>query len=759
MYMQIAESKITPIWLIKIATKFAVTAMVCCFSAGSVIAQKPDIATQAPPALSPVDERSNDTTQLILRTVRDSNPQTAAELGEAVAIMMDIQKYNDARFYLAKIEALGLDDRQNFELQQAMGSDFFSSVQTSPWLQPEGKRLARKVLAAATKVSASPARIASLINVLNSSDILVRSAAFRELRLLGAPAAAELLSVFAHDDRVPDFPGVRSALKGMGPDAQGPLLGAASASDLQVQVEAIRALAKFETSESLDVMMHAYLSPKAPQFLRRIALDSLTRGNYQADPVFIEQRLYDRSMQYLLGKRQVSGALMGEVTIWKWDQATKKMIPEKVAPETASRIIASRRAADLYEISPQLTRNREMYLLTQLEAAKRVLGPSRRIDVTTIVPQLETDVWEIEKTLKQALKLDLVPAAIACCEVLEHIGSDSLLSGSAKPRPLVQAILHGERYLQFAAMSAIAKIDPKKAYPGSSYMLNLAVYLSLSENIPAGLVGHNREDIAQSYAAQLSKQGINARAATSSREFFRAATENPDIDVLLVTDTLLDPQYVELIQQLRSDWRTRRVPIALLYRESARGHRALNRLGDDPRFTAIPFSMSPDLVSTHVTRLHDMVRPWSVSNIDRRRHAAVAVKWLAKVSGDSASYPFYNLGSQQSELARLLYVPGFSESASQILASLGTPAAQRELVNFASQSNLPAEERQKVVDAFVKSVNQGGTLLTTSEIQQQYDRYNASRNDPESGREVLSTILDVIESRKRKAIQERKSTQ
>jgi len=93
------------------------------------------------------------------------------------------------------------------------------------------------------------------------------------------------------------------------------------------------------------------------------------------------------------------------------------------------------------------------------------------------------------------------------------------------------------------------------------------------------------------------------------------------------------------------------------------------------------------------------------------------------------------------------------------LASLGTPAAQRELVNFASQSSLSAEERQKVVDAFVKSVNQGGTLLTTSEIQQQYDRYNASRNDPEGGRKVLGTILDVIESRKRKAIQERKSTQ
>jgi hypothetical protein len=121
---------------------------------------------------------------------------------------------------------------------------------------------------------------------------------------------------------------------------------------------------------------------------------------------------------------------------------------------------------------------------------------------------------------------------------------------------------------------------------------------------------------------------------------------------------------------------------------------------------------------------------------------------LAKISNDRKTYRFYNLGNRQKELAQLLYRPGFIQEASQILCSLGTPDAQRELVNFASQMGLPADERQIAAEAFVKSVKIGGTLLTTAEIRQQYDRYNASESATAETQRVLATILDAIEARK-----------
>ena len=226
------------------------------------------VAQENAPVLADIDQITDETTKLVLRTVRDSKLRTPEKLAKAAQVMMDIKLDGDARYYLGLIAMMGLDDNQLFELHEVLGSDFFSLIQASDAVQPEGKTLSRMVLAAATKVGLSPARIDELIKVLNNSDITVRSDAFRKLRRLGEPAVAELLNVFAQDDRVSDFPGVRGALNGMGAHAQGPLLGAARASDIQVQTEAIRSLGYNRTAEALDVIMRAYLSPKAPEFLR-----------------------------------------------------------------------------------------------------------------------------------------------------------------------------------------------------------------------------------------------------------------------------------------------------------------------------------------------------------------------------------------------------------------------------------------------------------------------------------------------------------
>ena len=762
--MHVSKQKINSVpmrnWTRRLTTCAATLGLFLIVGMSSTISAQDDANSDAKSdelelSQSSLDALSNDTNKLILRSVTDSNPQTPVELAKAAAVLMDIEYYDDVRNYLQKIIDLNLNENQLFDLQESVGSNFFSAIQINPAAQPQGGKLARLVLASATKVGASPERMNELIKTLNDPDIRVRSGAFRKLRRLGEPAVAQLLNVFADAERKQDFPGVRGALNNMGATSQGPLLGAARSSDLQVQTEAIRTLGHYSTSESLDVMMRAYLSPKMPKFLRRIALDSLTRENFPADPKIIEKRLYDRSQEYLLGKRQVNGSLIGDVTLWNWDAASKQLVPSNVKPATAARVIASRRASDLFEIRPDLPRNREMFLLTQLEAAKRVVGPSRRINVERLVESLAPTPTELDNVLAQAMKLELVPAAVASCELLQHVGDASLLaSANGRPSTLVQAILFGDRHLQYAAMNTIAVIDPDTSFAGSSYMVNLAIYLAQSDNRPAALMGHNREDIAQTYAATLASSGLFGVAASNGREFFRTATSNPDISMLLVSDTLNQPAYTHLIQQLRNDWRTKRLPVALLYRDIDRDRRFHLQLGEDPMFCSAPFSSEPDLVISHVSRLQDKIEPWRLSNLDRRRHAAAAVQWLAKISSDRETYSFYNLGSQQGMLVRLLYRPGFADSASRILAGLGTPTAQRELVNFASQTGLPAEDRKKAAAAFARSVDVGGTLLTTSEIEQQYTRYNASENESTETQKVLSSILDAIESRKRAKSQE-----
>ena len=711
-----------------------------------------DSADDEVPKLELIDLETDgldDTARVIISSVRDSNPSTANDLVRAISIMLDIEMYNDAKFYLERINELNLNEDQMFALHDTVGSDFFFLIHATPGVQPEGKAFAKKVLTTARKISTTPAKLDPLIQQLNDADVSTRSAAFRKLQLLGEPAVARMVETFSKPANKPLFPGIRGAFQHIGAENQGPLLGGARAANLQVQVESIRALSHLNSPEAYDVMMRAYLSPKVPQSTRRLALDYLSRAK-AADPRFIEKRLYDRALEYMMGKREVTGALLGEVIMWNWDNAAGRMLPSKVDGATASRVIGSRRANDLFEINPDSEENRELYYLSQLEAAKRLAKSNRSVDVKELTGRLGLNSGQAETLLERSLELELIPAAIACCEILKETGDESLLFGTASnPRPLVQAILFGDRHLQFAAFDAISNIDPKQAYAGSSYMVSLAVFMAQSDNRGAGLIGHNLTSTAQTYAANMSNAGLFGQSANNSRDFFAEATDNPDIEVMIVTDTMGRPDYADLIQQLRNDWRTKRVPIALLYRDPMRSRRVTLRVGDDPKYLAIPFATDADHVSSHIRQLRQKLDPWQISSFERRKHAAAGIRWLEKIAGDRETYSFYNLGTHEPKLVRMLYVPGFAKHASVILSSLGTPQAQRELVNFASQSTAPVDERKKVVEEFAKSVETGGTLLTTREIQLQYDRYNASEFEEKETQNVLGSILDVIEARKR----------
>ena len=702
--------------------------------------------------LVPLDSAGlSDTTRMILRSIRDSDPKTPPQLVRAIKAMVDVNLKGDALVYLRKLITLGLNDQQLFELHETAGSDFFFAIHSDLDLQPEGRDFAKTVLNAAKKIATSPAKLDALIVQLNDKDVSTRSIAFRRLRLLGEPAVARLVNTFADDSKKEFYPGVRGALRNTGAEVQGPLLGGARSSDVQVQVESIRALAAINSSEAVDVMMRAYLSPKVPEYSRRIALDYLSKAS-SADPADVERRLYTRATEYLKGTRKVTGSILGEVTLWNWDSKSSQLLPVRLTSETAGRVVASRRASDLYEIRPDLGRNRELFLLTQLEAAKRMAGSGKLVDVEGLVSRLTTDANEINLLLKKAMDFDLVPAAVACCEILKEKGDSSLLlQSSNQPRELVQAILFGDRHLQYAAFDAITNIDPVQAYNGSSYTVALAVFLAQSDNRPMGVIGHNRDAVAQTYAATMASAGLLGQSVTTGRALFQTVIANPDVEVIMVTDVLDLPEYATLIQQLRNDWRTRRIPVALLFRDQSRARRVRMRVGNDPRFVAIPFGMEPERVASHVRQLQETIEPWSVTNFQRQKHAAKAVEWLAKIASDRANYPFYNLGAHENALARLLYIPGFAKSASSVLANLGTPRAQRELVDFASQGTVSIEDRKHVANAFSQAVKTGGALLTTKEIQLQYDRYNASEGESKETQEILGSILDALEARKRAA--------
>ncbi|MEL7497999.1 MAG: hypothetical protein AAFN77_10340 [Planctomycetota bacterium] len=700
-----------------------------------------------PTSFSESDANLSETQKLILDSVRESDPQVPFELVEASQILFDAGLFQDTRFLLGRLEQANLSDEEWLAIVDRFGSTFFLDVFSHMNTQPEGNRIARKVLSAARRAARSPERIQALIKNLSSSDRSAVSKSLRKLEALGESAVAEMISIFADDNREAEFDSVRLAINQLAPNSVEPLVGAAKSTNAKVKVESIRALARIDHPASTEVMMWSYLAPNHGPTLRQLAGQALAQRGVTTDPNQIEQQFFTRAYKYARGQYQAVTPISGKVTFWNWDRNQQRMVANTINASLATQLVAARHAASLYDINPASKRNRAMFLLTQLESFQRLAGSGNEIDADAIIDRLNSNTEEIDTILSQAIRLKMFPAAVACCSILKKFGNESLLHRyNGKPSPLAAAITSGDRYLQTAAFDTIRTIDPKTGYVGSSFVLDLAVNLAGGSRQPVALVGHRNVNEAQTYAANVGSAGLTGIGATSSQQLFKIATTNPDVEVIMISDSFTGAGYLNLIRQLRSDWRTREIPIALLYTDVDRGQQAVTYLEADDRFIATPFTTKPAMIATHVARLITRIKPHRVSGIDRQIHSQNAIDWISKITSDRNTYRFYEIGKHQAALSSLIFRAGFENTASDILSNVGTPSAQRQLVNFASQNSLPVDQRKVAAEAFGRSIKQGGTLLTTDEIQLQYDRYNASANEPQATQQILGSILDSIEA-------------
>ena len=697
----------------------------------------------------PAAAELSDVQRLIRSSIRDRAPKTPLQIAQAAEMLVNVELYDEAKTMLGQLQALNLNDAQLSELTSQFGSSFFQDIYLSPQLHPIGRTVGDYVLRGAQKGLQSPERYDSLLRSLNSDDISARSKAVRQLRSIGEPAIATVLNAFTDDDRVDAFPGLRSVLQTLGAELPEPIIAAALADDPQVKLEAIRALDKINSKEALSVLYLTILAREQNNLVRATAFEILTkRTGTPLDFSQVESWFRKETVDSLQNKSDPVLVRQPSNT-WIWNKKLQKVVsqPSNVATDRCRR--ASYFARGLYESNPESSANRQLYLLTQLELAKRVAGPNTAIDSSQQIKKFGLSAMETNQLLCLALKHKLFPAATACCEILKSMGDVSVMTQlSGNYPPLTHAILSGERSVQFAALDAIAQLDPQHAFPGSSHAMTLAVYLASGSGQPAALIGHHRLDLAQTYAASIASSGLRGESAMTGKELFEIATTNSDIEIILISDTITNPSYSSLIQQLRNDWRTSQTPIAFLYSDANQSQRAALQLKRN-NVTILPFTLAPELIASSIDQMVNQVSTFRQDRLQRNRQAKVAIQWLAKVAKNRQAYSFYNLGRQQAKIQQLIYQPGFSAPVTEILANIATPEAQQQLLNFASETGLPIEQRQSAVKAFQDAVERSGIMLTTDEILLQYNRYNASHTQPKETQQLLGSILDIIEASKR----------
>ena len=219
-------------------------------------------------------------------------------------------------------------------------------------------------------------------------------------------------------------------------------------------------------------------------------------------------------------------------------------------------------------------------------------------------------------------------------------------------------------------------------------------------------------------------------------------------DLSLVGDGADVPTLSQLVTFLRDESETKNRPIQILAQGPA--------LIEAQRIARTESSITVEVRQTNQARISQLVEQILVRFADtqvpfssRLRYSAQALAWLEKLSADRTAYGFYDLARTEAAVTRALNTPSLSQSSARVLGNLGTPQGQLALVDLASEHNRPLAQRQAAAAAFSVAVKRRGVLLTTRNVDRQYDRYNQSARLDKATQQLLGSILDAMEQSSR----------
>lgn len=699
----------------------------------------------------------------------------------AIGVALDLREFAAAKQFIRQLQAAGLDTGGVAALVREFGSSAFVRIGRIKELEPEGKQFALAALRAADAVARDPVRLQGIVARLDDPSPIVRRAAIRELQRAGSAAVAPLVRVLANPIQRDIHADVRAALYYLGTPAIEPLIGVLEAPDPALRVHAIAVLGRLEATDAMNLLVGPSVNPREDAAVREAALQTLERmTGRRPHPADARDVLAARVVELMDGELPRRPDENGQIELWQWDAAQTAAVPRRYPASEAGAVLAAALARDLYALAPDDPAYRRLYLEAILGAAKIQTGlhlPLPRGEGTAHAAAAALGSAAVEDALYHALEQDRVPAAIAAAEVLGDVGSTATVhSGSPAPAPLVAALAHPNQRIRFAAAEAIAKLDPIHPFPGAGRYIATLARFARTEALPRVLVAHPRSGVSQTLAGLLTQMGYEAEAAYTGRAAYEMASRHPDYAFLLLTDALNDPPVDQLVQLLRQDFRTANLPLGVLYRIEVEPIRytqdtfeqleAATRTGDpvpglyykegrlldarriaagDPRTEVFPQVYEPATLEPVARRLVDLAGGDFVTPPERIHFARVALDALGRYAADPVTYAYLNVVSVEGSLIKAVNQTELALPALHALGLLGSAAAQRTLVNTASQNALPLEMRQAAAAAFAVAVARQHLQLTTREILLQYDRYNLSEHlDPET-QAVLGSVLDTLE--------------
>lgn len=682
--------------------------------------------------------------------VLETNPTTPSERVRAILLLIKLEQAAAARTLVADLLAANLDDAAWSTVVNEYGAGAFIKISLEDALAPQGKELADAALAASDRLARDPARIEGFVNDLTNQSAASRQTAVAQLRRSGSAAVAPLVTALADSHRAAEHPAVHRMLTILGPAAHRPLIAVLDSGLPVLQAQAADVLGRTGAADAVPQLISGALAERHDADYRKAAQVALERliGSVPNRRTGAEY-LYRQALDWYEGRHHLEINADNQAVLWQWNRAGRVSEPIEVSVPVARAQIAMELTRQALGLDPALQGAANLYwaALIERDAYRAGLDQPLPTGPGTAHEQLaKLKPRQLSALLSDALQQRRTVAAAALAQLLGDAGQNDVLnSGGVRPSPLVAAAADDDRRVRFAALGAVVKLRPTRPFAGSSEIPRGIEYFIGSLGGRGAVVAAPRIEEAARLAGLLAQAGLEPLIATDQRGLFQLASQMSDGQVVLIHVLLGMPGAADALAELRRDPRTAQLPVAIVAPpEHERRARDIARHDELAAVWIRPMSRA-----AIEFQLHELEQQAQAAGVTaavpelRLQQASAALEWLAQLLDMQPR--LYDLRPQVDAVERALHVPQLADRASAVLGRLPSPQAQRALVELASHEMAPVQSRQAAGVAFAASVAHFGSLLTTEEMLDQYDRYNASEDKNPATQELLAAVLDALE--------------
>lgn len=640
-------------------------------------------------------------------------PRTEPQHYVASALaLLDLRANADAETVVEELVALNLSDEQLVQLVDAVGTARLTRLSRAT---PAAMPLVTAAMQAADAAANSPERLKKLVEALGG-DREQAVEAIRALRRTGKAGVAYCVDRIAKSDDAKVRARLREALVALDPISLPALFTATGNENDAVRAEAAYALGRLAGLGRLR-------SPIAPAL---VAGEAFVPGASGDAARWAYGKLTGQPPSLSDAKSRLDAAvkeLLGTPVLFADESAT----PDGFATKLAARLAADRAGLD-----PTDQRAVRRAMLLALETGGK--------------PETDQPTYTLSSALADAIDSGLHTAAQRVAELLgNRKDTAALVSGDGGLSPLVRALESPHPSVRFAAAEAIVAINPQQPFAGSNRLSDALLQLAAATGDDTAVVAYPQLAKASAIAGWLLAGDYTAIPVNRGADAVRIATDGTDTTLVLIDLSTSLPNARETLFRLRRSPATALVPVALLAAEGrlAEAQRLAEEHGDaSGAVIAVPRPHSVEATQTLAGRLVAMLPAGWPTGEERLAQAEAAREGLATLL--ESELPFYGLKNRSDRVVSLV---GFdaAKASLEALVSLGTPASQVRLLDAASLEVRPLANRQTAAEAFAKSVEAHGVLLTSDQIRRQYDRYNASATAPSETQDLLSSLLDLLE--------------